>query len=68
VANRRKFLQQLTATAGAFSAAVCLINWLQKTLKMQQGRLKDFQHSNLQVMKIIGTVIQQAYTVNPNII
>ena len=49
MANRRKFIQQLTATAGAFSAS-SLFNQL-------FAGDEDY-----------WTVIQQAYTVNPNII
>jgi len=68
VANRRKFLQQLTATAGAFSAGSLFNKLYAKDFENAAGSVKGFTAQQLAGDEDYWTVIQQAYTVNPNII
>ncbi len=66
--NRRKFLQQLTLTAGAFSAS-SLFNQLQaESFDNANSKVEGFAADAVAGDEDYWSVIQQAYTVNPNII
>jgi selenocysteine lyase/cysteine desulfurase len=68
VANRRKFIQQLTATAGAFSASSLFNQLFAGDFEKAAESVKDLSAQELAGDEDYWTVIQQAYTVNPNII
>ncbi|QEC67788.1 aminotransferase class V-fold PLP-dependent enzyme [Panacibacter ginsenosidivorans] len=68
MANRRKFLQQLTATAGAFSAGSLFNKLYAKDFESAARQVEGFSAQQLAGDEDYWTVIQQAYTVNPNII
>ena len=68
MANRRKFIQQLTATAGAFSASSLFNQLFAGDFEKAAESVKDLSAQELAGDEDYWTVIQQAYTVNPNII
>jgi len=68
VANRRKFIQQLTATAGAFSAASLFNQLFANDFEKVGEAVKHLSAQQLAGEEDYWMVIQQAYTVNPNII
>lgn len=68
MANRRKFLQQITVTAGAFSAASLFNKLYAKDFDNAARLVEGVSAQQLAGDEDYWTVIQQAYTVNPNII
>lgn len=68
VANRRKFIQQFTAAAGAFSAAGLFNKLYAKDIETATEKVKHFSPQRLAGEEDYWAVIQQAYTVNANII
>lgn len=66
--NRRKFLQQITATAGAFSASSLFNQLLARDFEQAGEFVKDLSPQELAGDEDYWMTIQQAYTVNPNII
>lgn len=66
--HRRKFLQQATLLAGAFSAN-SLFNQLHAAeMEQSQQRVKNLSAADVATDEDYWSVIQQAYTVSPNII
>jgi len=68
MAHRRKFLQQLALTAGAFSASSLFNRLHAENFETANNRVKDFPADAVAGDEDYWSVIQQAYTVNPNII
>ena len=68
MANRRKFIQQLTATAGAFSGASLFNQLFAKDFEKAGEAVKHLSAQQLAGDEDYWMMIQQAYTVNPNII
>jgi selenocysteine lyase/cysteine desulfurase len=68
VTHRRKFIQQLTATAGAFSATSLFNQLFAKDFEKAGEAVKNLSAQQLAGDEDYWMVIQQAYTVNPNII
>src|SRR3954454_17368606 len=66
--DRRKFLQQIALTAGAFSASSLFDQLLAKDFKEAEKRIADFSPQQAAEDEDYWAMIQQAYTVNPNII
>src|SRR6476469_39705 len=66
--DRRKFLQQITLSAGAFSASSLFNQLLAKDFKEAEKKIEDLSPEQAAGDEDYWTVIQQAYTVNPNII
>ena len=66
--NRRKFLQQIALTAGAFSASSLFNQLHAESIDAANNRVQDFSADAIAGDEDYWTVIQQAYTVNPNII
>ena len=66
--NRRKFLQQLALTAGAFSASSLFNQLHAKDFDIANNKVLDFSAKELAGDEDYWSVIQQAYTVSPNII
>ncbi|OIR05029.1 isopenicillin N epimerase [mine drainage metagenome] len=66
--HRRKFLQQATLLAGAFSAN-SLFNQLHAAeMEQSQQRVKNLSAADVATDEDYWSVIQQAFTVSPNII
>jgi len=68
VANRRKFIQQFTAAAGAFSAGSLFNKLYAKDFENAANAVQHMSAKELAGEEDYWSVIQQAYTVNPNII
>jgi selenocysteine lyase/cysteine desulfurase len=66
--NRRKFLQQVALTAGAFSASSLFNQLLAKDFKEAEKKIAGFSPEQAAGDEDYWAMIQQAYTVNPNII
>src|SRR3954471_12240759 len=66
--NRRKFLQQVALTAGAFSASSLFDQLLAKDFKEAEKKIENFSPEQAAGDEDYWATIQQAYTVNPNII
>lgn len=66
--NRRKFIQQLTATAGAFSAGSLFNNLFAKDFNAAALKINGLSPQQAAGEEDYWSVIQQAFTVNPNII
>ena len=66
--NRRKFIQQLTATAGAFSAGSLFNNLFAKDFNAATLKINGLSPQQAAGEEDYWSVIQQAFTVNPNII
>jgi selenocysteine lyase/cysteine desulfurase len=66
--DRRKFLQQIALTAGAFSASSLFDQLLAKDFKEAEKKIVDFSPQQAAEDEDYWAMIQQAYTVNPNII
>lgn len=66
--NRRKFIRQLTATAGAFSAGSLFNSLYAKKFETAAREVQHFSAQELAGEEDYWSVIQQAFTVNPNII
>ena len=66
--NRRKFIHQLTATVGAFSASSLFNQLFAKDFNAAANKVKDLSALQLADDEDYWTTIQQAFTVNPNII
>jgi len=66
--DRRKFLQQITLSAGAFSASSLFNQLLAKDFKEAQKKIEDLSPEQAAGDEDYWATIQQAYTVNPNII
>ncbi|CAN5589727.1 aminotransferase class V-fold PLP-dependent enzyme [soil metagenome] len=66
--NRRKFIRQLTATAGAFSAGSIFNSLYAKKFDIAAKEVQHFSAQELAGDEDYWSVIQQAFTVNPNII
>lgn len=66
--NRRKFLQQIALTAGAFSASSLFNQLHAESIEAANNRVQGFSADAIAEDEDYWTVIQQAYTVNPNII
>ena len=65
--DRRKFIQQLIVTAGAFSSTSLFNQSFAKDFEAAAKTVKDLSARELAGDEDYWTVIQQAYTVNPNI-
>jgi selenocysteine lyase/cysteine desulfurase len=68
VGNRRKFIQQITATAGAFSAGSIFNELFAKDFDKANDAVKYLSAEQIAGDEDYWMTIQQAYTVNPNII
>ena len=68
MANRRKFIQQFTAAAGAFSAGSLFNKLYAKDFENAANAVQHMSAKELAGEEDYWSVIQQAYTVNPNII
>jgi selenocysteine lyase/cysteine desulfurase len=68
VANRRKFIQQLAAVAGAFSASSLFNELYAKDIEAVSKKVQNCSPLQLAEEEDYWSVIQQAYTVNSNII
>src|SRR5690349_22560254 len=66
--DRRKFLQQVALSAGAFSASSLFNQLLAKDLKEAEKKISDLSPEQAAGDEDYWATIQQAYTVNPNII
>src|SRR3954463_4297084 len=66
--DRRRFLQQVALTAGAFSASSLFDQLLAKDFKEAEKKIENFSPEQAAGEEDYWSVIQQAYTVNPNII
>ena len=66
--DRRKFLQQITLSAGAFSASSLFNQLLAKDFKEAEKKIEDLSPEQAAGDEDYWATIQQAYTVNPNII
>ncbi len=66
--HRRKFLQQLTLTAGAFSAGSLFNELNAKSIAGANYKVLGLSPAEVAADEDYWSVIQQAYTVNPNII
>ena len=66
--NRRKFIQQLTATAGAFSAGSIFNQLFAAKFEMAEKYVSGLSPAAAASEEDYWSVIQQAFTVNPNII
>ena len=68
MANRRKFIQRIAASAGAFSASSIFNQLLANDIDMANELVNDLPPDVVTTNEDYWTVIQQAYTVNPNLI
>jgi selenocysteine lyase/cysteine desulfurase len=68
VGNRRKFIQQITATAGAFSVGSIFNELFAKDFDKANDAVKYLSAEQIAGDEDYWMTIQQAYTVNPNII
>lgn len=66
--NRRKFLQQLALTAGAFSAGSIFNQLHAESFDKANSKIAGFSADAVAGDEDYWSVIQQAYTVSPNII
>jgi len=66
--DRRKFLQQIVLSAGAFSANSLFNQLFAKDFKEAEKKIANFSPQQAAEDEDYWAVIQQAYTVNPNII
>lgn len=66
--DRRKFIQQIALSAGAFSASSLLNQLLAKDFKEAEKKIEDLSPEQAAGDEDYWATIQQAYTVNPNII
>src|SRR5437773_10918664 len=66
--DRRKFLQQVALSAGAFSASSLFNQLLAKDFKEAEKKIADFSPEQGAGDEDYWAAIQQAYTVNPNLI
>lgn len=66
--NRRKFLQQLALTAGAFSASSLFNQLHAENFETANNNVSGFSADAVAGDEDYWSVIQQAYTVSPNII
>jgi selenocysteine lyase/cysteine desulfurase len=66
--DRRRFLQQVALTAGAFSASSLFDQLLAKDFKEAEKKIENFSPEQAAGDEDYWATIQQAYTVNPNII
>ena len=66
--DRRKFLQQITLSAGAFSASSLFNQLLAKDFKEAEKKIEDLSPEQAAGDEDYWATIEQAYTVNPNII
>lgn len=66
--DRRKFLQQVVLSAGAFSANSLFNQLFAKDFKEAEKKIANFSPQQAAEDEDYWAVIQQAYTVNPNII
>jgi selenocysteine lyase/cysteine desulfurase len=68
MSHRRKFLQQLTLSAGAFSAGSLFNRLFAESFQCADKKIAGRSPLDVANDEDYWTVIQQAYTVNPNII
>src|SRR5215471_5794865 len=68
MSDRRNFLKQITATAGAFSAGSLFNQLFAKDFADAETKIAGFTPQQAAEDEDYWSVIQQAYTVNPNII
>ncbi len=66
--NRRKFLQKFALTAGAFTAGSVFNELLAENIASANRRVSSLSPAEAARDEDYWSVIQQAYTVNPNII
>jgi selenocysteine lyase/cysteine desulfurase len=66
--TRRRFLQQVSLTAGAFSAASLFNQLHAASIDSANQRVMGFTNEVIAADEDYWSVIQQAFTVNPNII
>ena len=66
--NRRKFLQQIGLTAGAFSASSLFNQLHAENFETANNKVQGFSADAVAGDEDYWSVIQQAYTVSPNII
>ncbi|MEO7210182.1 MAG: aminotransferase, partial [Chitinophagaceae bacterium] len=65
--HRRKFLQQLALSAGAFSASSLFNKSFAADFQIAEKKLNGMPPEQAAADEDYWSVIQQAYTVNPNI-
>ena len=68
MSHRRKFLQQLALSAGAFSASSLFNKSFAADFQLAEKKLNGMPPEQAAADEDYWSVIQQAYTVNPNII
>ncbi len=68
MSNRRKFFKQLALTAGAFSAGSLFNKLLARNIETANKTILGLSPDEVAGDEDYWSVIQQAYTVNPNII
>ena len=68
MSHRRKFLQQVALSAGAFSAGSLFNQLFAENFQHAEKKLKGLSASEITSDEDYWAVIQQAYTVNPNLI
>jgi selenocysteine lyase/cysteine desulfurase len=68
MANRRKFIRNIAASAGAFSATSFFNRLLASDIDVANDLVNDLPADEITKQEDYWSVIQQAYTVNPNII
>lgn len=66
--SRRKFLQQFTLTAGSISAGSIFNESLALNIQSANNKIAGLSDSQVLIDEDYWSIIQQAYTVNPNII
>lgn len=68
MSHRRKFIQQLAFSAGAFSASSLFNKTFASDFQLAEKKLNGMPPKQVAADEDYWSVIQQAYTVNPNII
>lgn len=68
MSNRRRFIQKLAASAGAFSATSIFNQLLANNIEIANELVDGLPPDTVAANEDYWTTIQQAYTVNPNII
>ncbi|HYK47383.1 MAG TPA: aminotransferase class V-fold PLP-dependent enzyme, partial [Parafilimonas sp.] len=68
MSRRRKFIQQLALSAGAFSAGSLFNQLFAENFKVAERKIGGLSPEEITKDEDYWAVIQQAYTVNPNLI
>jgi hypothetical protein len=68
MSRRRKFIQQLALSAGAFSAGSLFNQLFAENFRLAERKVGGLSPEEITKDEDYWAVIQQAYTVNPNLI